>query len=69
VRRLLESLNRCRRRGEDVVRVVRSSRKEVVVVVAAAAVRAVVKLALARAMNKGIKQPPPALLACEVAPH
>jgi hypothetical protein len=57
VRRLLESSNRCRRRGEEVVGVVRSRRKEVIVVIAAAAVRAVVKSALARAMNEGIEQP------------
>ena len=69
MRKLLESSNRCRRRGEEVVGVVRSRRKEVVVVVAAAAVRTVVKSALAHAMNEGIEQPPPASLACEVAPH
>ena len=56
-------------RGEEVVGVMRSRREEEVVVVAAAAVCTVVKSALAHAMNEGIEQPQPAMLAYEVAPN
>ena len=66
MRRLLESSNRCRRRGEEVVRVVRSRRKEVVVVVKSRQIEDF-NSALGRTMNEGIEQPVPAVPACEVA--